>query len=434
MASWLHLGGCAQFGPQAQRWVRQRPLFMAVTIGTNMIGFALGGVSPARLALLCCVSSIPLGMAVIGAIRPRPDRMSPSGIWIWLASGSACIATAIALTGGLRSPLLPNLLGPVIATVALWRWTRPSHLLVGTFSLFVLLLFALPRSVTGPALPSPYFDVLISLNLLYGVRFGCRTVMGLSEGFSSKNRTLASVREGALQAATRRVRALEQVGGKLAHELKNPLAAIKSLLQLEASAARDERSQKRFEVMTREVARMESILRDYLTFARPLEDLKAASVDLATVADNVVALLEGRAEAAGVKMERTGDSVVLSADGRRLEEAVLNLAANALEATPSGGQVILEVDRHAERAVLRVRDTGKGMSAAVLEKIGTPFFTTRAEGNGLGVVLARAVVTQHGGRLDFQSRDGAGTCATITLPPAPLPAAEGATDGASAHR
>jgi two-component system sensor histidine kinase FlrB len=78
--------------------------------------------------------------------------------------------------------------------------------------------------------------------------------------------------------------------------------------------------------------------------------------------------------------------------------------------------VRLEVEKLGPCRVLRVRDTGKGMTAAVLEKLGTPFFTTRAEGNGLGVVLARTVITQHGGRLEFTSAPGTGTCATVVLP------------------
>jgi signal transduction histidine kinase len=212
------------------------------------------------------------------------------------------------------------------------------------------------------------------------------------------------------------VRSLEQVGAKVAHELKNPLAAIKSLLQLEQTGERDERSQRRLDVMTREVARMEGILREYLSFSRPLEDLRLGAVDLAVVADNVLALLEGRAASSGVRLQRSGASVLLAGDARRLEEAVLNLVSNAMEATPSGGAVTVEVAASKCGGLLRVRDTGAGMTPAVLEKLGTPFFTTRKEGNGLGVVLARGVITQHGGQLDFTSRPGAGTTATVTLP------------------
>jgi signal transduction histidine kinase len=168
--------------------------------------------------------------------------------------------------------------------------------------------------------------------------------------------------------------------------------------------------------MAREVARMEAVLRDYLSFSRPLEDLRVGAVDLRELAESVVVLLEGRAAAGGVRIERAGESVRMGGDPRRLEEALLNIATNAIEATPTGGRVTIRTERRDGGAAIVVEDTGKGMSASVLEKVGTPFFTTRREGTGLGVVLARAALAQHGGRLDYASRPGEGTTVTLTLP------------------
>jgi signal transduction histidine kinase len=255
-----------------------------------------------------------------------------------------------------------------------------------------------------------------------------QVVVAVSEGFMSARRSLLSVRERMIEAAQQRVRSLEQVGSKVAHELKNPLAAIKSLLQLEAkpftdaassdplSAVDFQRSRRRLEVMASEVVRMEAILRDYLSFSRPLEDLRVGSVDLAAVADTVVLLLEGRTAAADVRLTRSGEPIVMAGDARRLEEALLNIATNAVEATPAGGSVTIRTEQRACEAVIVVADTGRGMTPLILEKVGTPFFTTRKDGTGLGVVLARAVLAQHGGRLEYESRPGEGTTVTLTLP------------------
>ena len=420
LSSWVEgCGSCAAFGPAGQRFVKKRPFFLGFIFISNITVLAIAGFPRQRLMALAAIVSVPLTISVVSALRSRQQdrRLTPVSLWMWLALASVFITGALAATGGLRSPLMPVAVVPVIITVAVFRWTGAARLLVGAFALAVLLLLALPPWLTGPAIPYPYFELMISLNLIVCVSFGCHTILAVSEGFSTASATLESVRERALENATRRVRSLEQVSAKVAHELKNPLAAIKSLLQLESDTACDARSQRRLEVMTREVARMEGIMRDYLSFSRPLEDLRLGSVDLATVADNVVALLEGRAAATGVTIERRGKSVMLAGDGRRLEEAVLNLAANALEATPRGGLVSLEIDRHESGSVLRVRDNGKGMSATVLEKLGTPFFTTRPDGTGLGVVLARAVITQHGGQLEWKSVPGAGTTATVVFPP-----------------
>ena len=419
LASWIEGCGCPGFGTKGQRLFRERPWFMAGVIAVNLCVLAYAGYPQKRLAVLLAIVVLPLIKALGRTFHKRDHTLTPSALWLWLIIGSAFMTTALATTGGLRSPLLPILIAPVITSVAVWRWTMPARMIVTTFTVSAFALSLLPHSITGAPVPSPFHEILMVFNLLACVAFGAHTVVQLSEGFTSQNRALQSMREQALENAARRIRSLEQVGAKVAHELKNPLAAIKSLLQLELAAAGDnEKSRKRLEVMTREVARMEGILRDYLGFSRPLEDLRVGAVDLATVADNVVALLEGRASSTGVRLERKGASLMLAGDGRRLEEAVLNLAANALEATPRGGSVSLEVERAGCHRVLRVRDTGKGMSAAVMEKLGTPFFTTRAEGNGLGVVLARTVITQHGGKLEFTSTPGSGTIATVFLPEA----------------
>ena len=400
----------------ALRIIRQRPWFMSVTAIASVVLLRLSGFEGRRFTVLLAIAALPLVIAFVNAFQPRTVSNIREGLWRSLFATDLFIPILVVVTGGLRSPLLPILLANVIITLALWRQIPSARLLLGGFVLITLLLVAAPAWITGPPIASPYFEVMMAINLIAALHFAAQITLGLSERFFFAKRTLHSVREQMLEASAQRVRSLEQVGSKVAHELKNPLAAIKSLLQLEQDAAGDERSRRRFEVMTREAGKMEAVLRDYLTFARPLEDLRVGAVDLAAVAANVVVLLEGRAATAGVRLTREGGAVPMGADARRLEEALLNLASNAIEATPAGGAVTIRTERHAGSGVIVVRDTGSGMSEAVLEKVGTPFFTTRREGTGLGVVLARAALAQHGGRLDFVSRPGEGTTATLTLP------------------
>ena len=93
-----------------------------------------------------------------------------------------------------------------------------------------------------------------------------------------------------------------------------------------------------------------------------------------------------------------------------------DLVANAIEATPPGGEVVVEVRPSAGRAEIMVRDTGRGMPPETLRRLGTPFFSTREGGTGLGVVLARSAIALHGGSLDYESEPGRGTTARATLP------------------
>jgi two-component system, NtrC family, sensor histidine kinase HydH len=180
-------------------------------------------------------------------------------------------------------------------------------------------------------------------------------------------------------------------------------------------AAGGERAREWFQVIGREVARMQGILADYLAFARPLQSFRLEPVALGPLVADVLAVLSGRAAHAGVSEAAHGDASV-TGDPRRLKEALLNLVANAIDATPAGGRVDVQVGGADGQARIVIRDTGRGMAPEVLGRIGTPFFTTRAAGTGLGVVLARSVLHRHGGGLRYESAPGRGTTVTATLP------------------
>jgi signal transduction histidine kinase len=163
---------------------------------------------------------------------------------------------------------------------------------------------------------------------------------------------------------------------------------------------------------------MRVIVGDYLSATRPLEDLDPEPVDLATLAGESAAVVAGRAEHDRIAIELGTVGCPLEADPRRLREALLNLLSNALDATPAGGTVRVETaPLAAGGATLTVIDSGRGMTEDQLARIGTSFFTTRAEGTGLGVSLVKGVVAQHGGTVTYDSTPDRGTRVTITLPP-----------------
>ncbi len=160
---------------------------------------------------------------------------------------------------------------------------------------------------------------------------------------------------------------------------------------------------------------MNSIIREYLSFSRPFDKLQPKKVALGAMADDVIAVLETGASTAGVLLRRSGEAYA-EADPRRLREALHNLISNGLEACSRGGRVEVEISEHDSVARIVVRDSGRGMSPDVLERLGTAFFTTRPEGTGLGVAMARATFIQHGGALVYESEQGRGTTAIGTLP------------------
>ncbi|HEU4385934.1 MAG TPA: HAMP domain-containing sensor histidine kinase [Anaeromyxobacteraceae bacterium] len=204
----------------------------------------------------------------------------------------------------------------------------------------------------------------------------------------------------------------DDVGVEVAHELRNLLAGVKALVQLGRRNPAERASHARMAVVEEEIARAEELLDGCLSSGRRL---RRSSVELGPLVGDALQLLSGQASRAGVRLLARGGATV-EADPRRLREALLNLVANAIQATPPGGEVVVEVRPSAAEAEIVVRDTGRGMSQETLGRLGTPFFTTRQDGTGLGVALARSAIALHGGSLRYESEPGKGTTARATLP------------------
>jgi signal transduction histidine kinase len=333
------------------------------------------------------------------------------------------VSALAALTGGLDSPLviaLPTLLLPSALILGVGRTTRVFAVVL---IVFLLLLMKAPKALTGPPLPELHRHALVVAAGLWSMLYLFILTRRVSAATRAASSALGDLREERLTLELGHLRRLQSVGAKVAHELKNPLAAVKGLVQLVARAPDGERSHERLEVVQGEIARMETILHEYLSFARPLEDLAAQPVDLAGLTEAVTAVLAGRADQGQVTVAVTGPAVRLQADPRRLKEALLNVLANAIDFTPPGGRVDVEVAPHEGGGRVTVRDTGHGISPDDLSRVGTSFFTTRETGTGLGVVLAKNVVAQHGGTFHLASERGRGTTVTIQLPGQPPGAA-----------
>ena len=327
------------------------------------------------------------------------------------------VTISAALTGGLHSPLLPSLALPSIVSLLFFGPIAASRWIALCNGLLIIAMLALPASYVGPALPDNHYMAAIVMGLGWSL-FMLHMMAGkLANAAARAGDSYECLREERVSEAEAQLRRLQSVGAKVAHELKNPLASIKGLCQLVARAPDSERTQERLAVVASEISRMETILNEYLSFSRPLEDLHPEQMDIAALGRDVLDVLAGRADQAGVTLTIDGPSSPVQGDPRRLKEALMNLVANAIEATPNGGTVQLRVRPSGNGGVtLEVKDTGRGIAPEDLERLGTSFFTTRPNGTGLGVVLAQGVIAQHGGSLAYSSTPGKGTTATVTLP------------------
>jgi signal transduction histidine kinase len=412
-------------------WRTQRDrFFVAEARKSSVIMIGLGGlVQCLLLALLwladyptwriCAVALMYVGFGiahrVIIRVNHDPARTATSFILMNITSQLFIVGMAT-LTGGVHSPLMPSTALPAIISLLFFGPMAVSRWMALGNGLLVIAMLALPGDVTGPALPTAHYTASIMLVIAWNLMVLHLMVGKLSQIAARTGESISCLREERLSDAEARLHRLQSVGAKVAHELKNPLASIKGLCQLVARTPESERTQERLAVVASEISRMEMILGEYLSFSRPLEDIKPEAIALPALARDVLDVLDGRAQQAGVALSLEGTATAVQGDPRRLKEALINLVANAIEATPSGGSVALRIRDGEQSAILEVRDTGRGIKPEELHRLGTSFYTTRPDGTGLGVVLAQGVITQHGGSLAYVSSPGKGTTATITLP------------------
>jgi two-component system, NtrC family, sensor histidine kinase HydH len=230
-----------------------------------------------------------------------------------------------------------------------------------------------------------------------------------------------------LQQREREVRRAEQLAavGQLAagvaHEVRNPLTSIKMIVQ----AGRDPGvtmglSDDDMQIIEQEVRRMERSLETFLNFARPSR-LEHSPQDLAALVGGIFGLVRGRADKQRVALRLIAPAtpLILEADGAQLQQVILNLVLNALDAMPRTGTLEVEVrSLPGGIAELLVRDTGPGVAPEAASRLFQPFVTTKDTGLGLGLVVSRRIVEDHGGSIQAANRTEGGACFTVRLPAA----------------
>ncbi len=370
------------------------------------------------LATLIALADVPDQALIDGAATVagtgRREQSRTVHLWV-LALRLSLVILIVGLTGGVHSPMLAGL-PAALAIIAIHHgWSRVTQVASSVVVAAVVAMTLLPQAWLGPEVSTLPFALLAIATVIASGGFGIRHIFNLVDRLEMNRLALNRAREQLIAQMYTRARELEQMGAQLSHELKNPLQAIGILVQLSARDALDRESRERLQVAEAQVERMEAIIREYLSFSRPFDKLQPKKVALGALADEVIAVLEAGASAAGVLLRRSGE-VHAEADPRRLREALHNLISNALEACSRGGHVQVEISERDSGARIVVRDSGRGMTRDVLDRLGTAFFTTRPEGTGLGVAMARAAFVQHGGALIYESEEGQGTTATGTLP------------------
>jgi PAS domain S-box-containing protein len=211
-----------------------------------------------------------------------------------------------------------------------------------------------------------------------------------------------------------RLAALSRLTSGVAHEIKNPLNAI--ALHLEVLKSRLEEADPEVEVISREIKRLDNVVKTFLNFNKPLE-LKMDTLDLAPLAQDIATLVAPDAESKGITVEtEIGSGVWVSGDQDLIKQALLNVVVNAIEAMPEGGRLRIRAAVTDGESVITVADNGPGIPQEVQDKIFNLYFSTKENGSGIGLAMTFRVIQMHGGTIDFVSKQGDGASFQLRFP------------------
>lgn len=277
----------------------------------------------------------------------------------------------------------------------------------------------LNRGRTDQILSKNSMHMIVSMALI--VLTGILAILFI---YQNQSRHMARVEElrNRLQQSER-LSSLGQLAAGVAHEIRNPLNAISMAtqrLQRDFSPQDPEKVDK-FKNMTSvirdEVRRLNGIIEEFLAFSRT-QRMELRNYPIEDVLRKLVSLVEEEARARGISIDSTldGKQSMVPMDVDKLQQALLNILKNAMESITGKGTITISVEKSARAVHLRMTDTGAGLRPEDLEKIFNPEYTTKEKGLGLGLPIAHEIIRGHNGEIKVESKIGAGTTFSITLP------------------
>jgi signal transduction histidine kinase len=248
----------------------------------------------------------------------------------------------------------------------------------------------------------------------------------LGDVFDQVSAQLRAASPGGLPPAqlaelSRRIAMVGRLTAGVAHEMKNPLNAMTIHLELlKQKLAAGKPADLHVETIAHEIRRLDERIQGFLKFVRP-EETSFGPVALAPLVGSVLDAVQPEAERAGVTIERAcaDGALLVQGDAAQLRDAFLNLAQNAIQAMPKGGRLTIRCEPMPNQRVrVRVEDTGVGIRPEDLARIFELYYTTRAQGTGVGLSMVYRTVQVHNGEIDVESTVGVGTAFLVVLPAA----------------
>ena len=206
-----------------------------------------------------------------------------------------------------------------------------------------------------------------------------------------------------------------ELAAGIAHEIRNPLTSLRGFIQLLKPTLVDH--QMYADIMLSELDRINFIVSELLVLAKP-HNVKIKSLPLVFLLKNVLTLLASEANLKNIRFHTAfGCDPLISGEENQLKQVFINVIKNAIEAMSGHGDVTLTTSaKAAGQVVITITDNGCGIPEELLPKLGEPFFTTKDNGTGLGLMISRKIIKDHDGHLEVSSKPGEGTTVKITLP------------------
>lgn len=214
--------------------------------------------------------------------------------------------------------------------------------------------------------------------------------------------------------------AMGELAGGVAHEIRNPLNSINVIAQrfqyeFEPESDKEEYSQL-VKTVRSEVGRVNNIIKQFLEFARPPK-LNPGNIKIDEVLDSIINLINSQAQAKNITIEKDiQDNIIAFADREKLNQAFLNIAQNAFDAMDSGGKLKIKAVSNEDKILISFIDNGPGIPNDILPRIFNLYFTTKSDGNGLGLSIVHQIITEHDGEISCNSQLNEGSDFSIILP------------------
>lgn len=206
-----------------------------------------------------------------------------------------------------------------------------------------------------------------------------------------------------------------QLAAGIAHEIRNPLTALKGFTQLLLSGAKA--NENYIAIMSDELNRIEQIVSELLVLAKP-QAVDYLRKDIVPIVKDVLMLLETQAimNQVDIVFESTAQQAFVNCVDNQLKQVFINVLKNAIEAMPKGGSISVAIEEKETHYAISIADTGTGIPEELVSRLGEPFYSTKEKGTGLGLMVSYRIIEHHQGKIHVQSERGKGTTVTIKLP------------------